>query len=301
VPFDPVCPGETSTGSIAATVEKIGRIQKGNRSMAEDEKKEKGIGMQSPEPLADGFFKEIDVAFLVHELKDPVAVIEAGIRTLLERPESFGPLSQRQERTLRRTLANSRKARSLLNELLEVGRGEAGCFITEVFRPAEAIFTALMEAVETFSGDLSELFAPEQTREQIMAVLERENIFFEVSPNAAAVELLQDQRKLQHIVGNLIKNALYHRRKRVDIKLSVGTKGLAVEVGDDGPGVPASFQNEIFQRYTQAAPCSGLARNGHGLGLAGARALARCLGGDIHLKSGRGSGAVFKFEMPISK
>lgn len=269
--------------------------------MAENQKGKTGTGMQSPESLPDGFFKEIDVAFLVHELKDPVAVIEAGIRTLLERTESFGPLSQRQERTLKRTLANSRKARSLLNELLEVGRGEAGCFITEMFRPAEAIFTALMEAVETFSSDLAELFTPEQTREQIIAVLERENIFYEVSPKAAAVELLQDRRKLQHIVGNLIKNALYHRRKRVDIQLDVDLKGLTVEVRDDGPGVPASFQNEIFQRYTQATPCSGLARNGHGLGLAGARALARCLGGDILLKSGRSSGAVFKFVMPVSK
>jgi two-component system, OmpR family, sensor kinase len=269
--------------------------------MAENKREKTGTGMQSPEVTPEGFFKEIDVAFLVHELKDPVAVIEAGIRTLLERPESFGPLSERQERTLKRTLTNSRKVRSLLNELLEVGRGEAGCFITAVFRPAEAIFTALTAAAETFSSDLAELLTPEQTPEQIMAVLEGENIFFEVSPQAAAVEIVQDQRKLQHIAGNLIKNALYHRRKRVDIKVSLDSRGLTVEVRDDGPGVPASFQNEIFQRYSQATPCSSLARNGHGLGLAGARVLARCLGGDVSLISGRGSGAVFKFVMPVSK
>jgi signal transduction histidine kinase len=170
-----------------------------------------------------------------------------------------------------------------------------------VFRPAEAIFTALTEAVETFSSDLAELLTPEQSPERIMAVLEGENIFFEVSPKAAEVEIVQDQRKLQHIAGNLIKNALYHRKKRVDIKVDLDSRGLTVEVRDDGPGVPASFQNEIFQRYSQAAPCAGLARNGHGLGLAGARALARCLGGDISLISGRGSGAVFKFVMPVSK
>lgn len=268
--------------------------------MAENEKGKTGPESRLPDSLPEGFFKEIDVAFLVHELKDPVAVIEAGIRTLLERPESFGPLSQRQERTLKRTLANSRKARSLLNELLEIGRGEAGCFITGIFRPAEAIFTALTEAVETFSIDLAELIPPGRNREQILSVLERENIFFEVAPEAAAVEIVQDQRKLQHIVGNLIKNALYHRRKTMEIKVGLCSGGLTVEVRDDGPGVPAHFKTEIFQRYTQAIPCSGLARNGHGLGLAGARSLARCLGGDIHLISGLGSGAVFKFEMPIS-
>ncbi|MFH0729695.1 MAG: HAMP domain-containing sensor histidine kinase [Pseudomonadota bacterium] len=269
--------------------------------MAENQKEKAGTGSQAPDVSPGGFFKEIDVAFLVHELKDPVSVIEAGIRTLLERPESFGSLSQRQERTLKRTLTNSRKVRSLLNELLEIGRGEAGCFISAVFRPAEAIFKSLTEAVETFSSDLAELLMPEQTPEQIMAVLERENIFFKVTPRAAAVEIMQDQRKLQHIAGNLIKNALYHRKKRVDIKVGLDSRGLTVEVRDDGPGVPASFQNEIFQRFSQAAPCSGLARNGHGLGLAGARVLARCLGGDITLISGRGSGAIFKFVMPVSK
>lgn len=260
-----------------------------------------GKGTQPPESLPNGFFKEIDVAFLVHELKDPVAVIEAGIRTLLERPETFGPLSQRQERTLKRTLANSRKARNMLNELLEVGRGESGCFITAVFKPVEAVFAALTDAVGTFSFELAEMIVPEQTPEEIRAVLERENIFFKVSPEVAGVEIVQDRRKLEHIVGNLVKNALHHRRKRLDVSVDIGLQGLRVEVRDDGPGVPITFQQEIFQRFAQAAPCEGLTRNGHGLGLAGARTLARCLGGDILLESGRGQGAVFVFLMPVSK
>lgn len=247
-----------------------------------------------------GFFKEIDVDFLVHELKDPVAVIEAGLRALLERPDKYGAVTDRQKRTLERALRNSRKTRRLLEELLEIGRGESGCFISESFRPADAVFTALIEALENVSVELAEAITPGQTRQRIDEALLRENILFEVAEKAVTVEIIQDRRKLQHIVGNLIKNALHHRKKQVGITVDVGPGGLIVEVRDDGPGVPQSFQEQIFLRYRQADACTGLPREGHGLGLAGARVLARCFGGDIIVESERGQGAVFRFVMPIS-
>ena len=141
-----------------------------------------GEDTPSPEPFTGNFFKEIDVAFLVHELKDPIAVIESGIRTLLERPEKFGPLSPRQERTLERSLRNSRKARRVLNELLEIGRGEAGCFITGLFRPADAAWNALVEAVESHSEHLANIIARNQKPEGLAAMLRGEGIIFEVTP-----------------------------------------------------------------------------------------------------------------------
>lgn len=247
-----------------------------------------------------GFFREVDVDFLVHELKDPVAVIEAGIRSLLERTDKFGPLTERQRRTLERTLRSSRKAGNMLQELLEVGRGESGCFLSEKFRPAEAVFTALIDAVETMSVELAELLDPGMTRQQIDQILREKNIFYEVSKKAEQVEIVQDQTKVIHIAGNLIKNALHHRKNRVEIKVDISPVGLSVSVCDDGPGVAPSFQQKIFQRYSQADACTGLLRNGHGLGLAGARALARCLEGDVLLESKKGHGTIFRFVMPLS-
>ena len=50
------------------------------------EKKEKNTGNEpSGRPVGQGFFKEVQVEFLVHELKDPLSVIETGIRTLVEK------------------------------------------------------------------------------------------------------------------------------------------------------------------------------------------------------------------------
>jgi two-component system, OmpR family, sensor kinase len=268
--------------------------------MAEDRQEKREEDKNPTGSGAGGFFKEVDVDFLVHELKDPVAVIEAGIRSLLERTDKFGPLTERQRRTLERSLRSARKAGNMLQELLEVGRGESGCFISEKFRPAEAVFIALMDAVETMSVELAELLDPGLTRQQIEEVLRGKNIIYEVSEEAKQIEIVQDQRKIIHIAGNLIKNALHHRKKRVEIKIEISPVGLNVSVCDDGPGVAPSFQQKIFQRYSQADACTGLLRNGHGLGLAGARALARCLGGDVFLESKKGHGAVFRFVMPLS-
>ena len=74
---------------------------------------------------------------------------------------------------------------------------------------------------------------------------------------------------------------------------------LCVEVSDDGPGVDAGDRETIFMRYTQLNACVLLSRTGHGLGLAGARILARRLGGDITVNSAGGAGTVFSLTLPL--
>jgi signal transduction histidine kinase len=76
----------------------------------------------------ENFFRDVEIEFLIHELKDPLAIIETGLRTLLERQDKYGSLAPRQEKTLKRTLRNSKKARQMLANLLEIGRSESGCF-----------------------------------------------------------------------------------------------------------------------------------------------------------------------------
>jgi signal transduction histidine kinase len=100
-------------------------------------------------PAAEGrFFRDIDVEFLIHELKDPIAVIETAVRMLLEKKEKYGPLTARQQKTLDRALRNAKKARSLLADLLEVGRSDAGCFQCCHFNALDAVNTVLMETLE---------------------------------------------------------------------------------------------------------------------------------------------------------
>lgn len=250
----------------------------------------------------EGFFRELEIEFLLHELKDPLSIIETGMRTLLEKPGKYGDLSDRQERTLRRSLRNTRKVRDMVNGLLEIGRSEAGRFVCRRFPPSLTVLTVVVDALEIMGK-----YAPEsgrssdavRTREDIQAICASQQIVVAIDPAVEQVEMLQDEVKFRQIVGNLLKNALFHRKQRLDLALTARNGALCVEITDDGPGIDPEHQHVIFQRYAQVAETSS-ARKGHGLGLAGALVLARSLGGDIVVSSVKGQGATFRLTLPLT-
>ena len=261
------------------------------------------ISTVQPDPsdeTPERFFREIEIEFLVHELKDPIAVIETGLRMVLEKRDKFGTLTARQEKTLKRALRNSGKAREMLNSLLEIGRSEAGCFICCRFQPAVSAFRALMDALETMTGIPPEQVGAAGSEAEKLALLANEGIFVDISLAASETEMMQDETKFRQIVGNLVKNAMHHRKESVDIRLFREADELLIEIADDGPGIDPDYHEMIFRRYAQVRECSIAPRKGHGLGLAGARILARCLGGDIELESIRGRGALFRVRLPVS-
>ncbi|MGA8020769.1 MAG: hypothetical protein WCA42_18020, partial [Desulfobacterales bacterium] len=81
--------------------------------MKANQNQENGTALEGGE--AGRFFREVEIEFLIHELKDPFAIIETGVRTLLEKKDKFGPLTPRQEKILKRTLRSSNRARTMLN------------------------------------------------------------------------------------------------------------------------------------------------------------------------------------------
>ncbi len=247
-----------------------------------------------------GFFRDINVEFLIHELKDPISVIETAVRMLLEKPDKFGPLTDRQEKALNRALRNSKKARSLLADMLEVGRSDAGCFQSCVFDPASIVDEVLMEALEAMDAIPWETVSEAGQGPDRDAVLRKLGIHLTCSEVVRDAQLCQDEAKFRQIVGNLIKNALQHRRRRLDIGMDVLEDQLIVEVVDDGPGVEKENRELIFERYTRLKACVLLSRTGHGLGLVGARILARHLGGDITVKNNLGEGAAFRLVLPLT-
>jgi two-component system, OmpR family, sensor kinase len=246
------------------------------------------------------FFREIEIEFLVHELKDPVAVIETGVRMLLERTETYGPLSPRQEKTLKRVLRNARKARSMMYGLLEIGRSQAGCFDCARFQLLPTVQDTLMEAVESVCPPVYDQIQSLDGPEEIHAVLSGQCIHLHMDPEISRLELHQDEVKFRQIAGNLIKNALHHRKQRVDITLGCRNKMMWLEVSDDGPGIGAEHHEMVFRRYTQLKADDALSRSGHGLGLAGALILAQSMGGNIKITSQKGKGATFRLTLPLA-
>jgi len=258
-------------------------------------REKKGKKLVSPQ----SFFKELETEILVHELKDPLSVVETGARTLLERREKMGALSGRQEKTLKRILRNTQKARIMLYNLLEIGRSETGAFVCESFYPSEAIFDLLADVLEISTLGISDDLRACKGEAEALALLNRHGIFVAIAPQIIDIEMYQDQIKFRQIVGNLIKNALHHCKERIEIVVKPVKDDLIVEINDDGPGVDPEHHQMIFKRYAQTNECTSIQRKGHGLGLAGGLVIARCLGGDIELESEKGKGATFRLIIPL--
>ncbi|WP_052865375.1 sensor histidine kinase [Streptomyces niger] len=103
---------------------------------------------------------------------------------------------------------------------------------------------------------------------------------------------------LQRIVSPLLTNALRYARSTVTVLAHQGPGTVRIDVTDDGPGVPASFTDQLFQPGRRADPDDG--HSGAGLGLPLARRLARSVGGDVTYEPGNAPGARFVVSLPAS-
>jgi two-component system, OmpR family, sensor kinase len=250
---------------------------------------------------SDDFFRALDTQLLVHELKGPLLLIEAAARTLIEQAGRMGPLTERQEKTLKRILRGTLRGRRLVNQLLEIGRAEAAQFSLASFDVGEAVLKVLIESVETSDAQLAARLSEATTGEAQQAVLAQAGITVKIVPEINRVRIFQDPVKFALIVGNLIQNALHFRRRSLEVVLDREGGDLIISVKDDGPGIPPEHHAAVFERYKQLPIHDGFERKGHGLGLAGALILARRLGGDISLDSEPGQGAAFRFRIPAEQ
>jgi len=252
--------------------------------------------LKTPE---DNFFRDLNLQLLVHDLKDPLAVINSNLRMLLERQDKWGRLSARQDKTLKRTLRSAKKARDMVYTLLEIGQSQAGCFHCSDFDPVETAFTVLTDVLETMSGAIFDQLASYKKQQEALAYLAECGVIYEISPSVRSIKIHQDRVRFRQIAGNLIKNALCYRRKQVCIRLKTSQDRLIVEIVDDGPGIAPEYHETVFDSYTQVNECTLSPRRGHGLGLAGARLLAHSLNGEIELESEKGQGALFRLILPL--
>lgn len=254
-----------------------------------------------PAAGSDGFFRELDTQLLVHELKGPLSLIEATTRTLIEHTSRLGPLTVRQEQALKRVLRGAVRGRRLVDQLLEIGRAESSQFGGASFAPAEAVLRVLLDAVESVDGELAGRLPEDSADGEKLAVLAEAGVHLRIASGIANLRISQDPLKFDLIVGNLIENGLRFRRRLLDVAVDREGSNLIVTVADDGPGIAPKHHALVFERYRQVAITDSFERKGHGLGLAGARILARRLGGDISLESVPGQGATFRVVIPCGQ
>jgi signal transduction histidine kinase len=191
-----------------------------------------------------------------HELKTPLTALRGTVELLRDHLESMSV--EERERFLSMLEKDTQRVERLGERLLDLARAD-------VIRPGEES-VALLPVVET----IAERFACQGRRFHFRAE-ELTGITVRVGCEA-----------LDAILANLLDNAFVHGPPGVEVTLrarSVGGDAVAIEVLDDGPGIPEPLRARVFERFVTTRRNDG----GTGLGLAIVASLARAHGGDVML------------------
>jgi signal transduction histidine kinase len=241
--------------------------------------------------------KEGLIDLLIHDLRGPLSVASTCVANLLNKVDRYGSLTDRQRRTLERIWRNTRKAQTLLQEMLEISRSEHGLFREESFPIAKALRESLLDALEIAAFPVAEKVRHAEDQKGFQRILEAHGIFIDIKGTYRTSPFCHDQGKVQQILRNLLSNALKHRKKRVDVSIS-GEVNLLVSVKDDGRGIPEEEREGMFDGFVRAGGGESHEVPGLGLGLRGVKILVEAMGGEITLVSREGSGASFRVRIP---
>ena len=218
-------------------------------------------------------YKTRFVASAVHDLLQPLNAARMFVSTLA------GRLPDDDARRIAGHADDALAAQdAILNSLLDIARLESGVLPTQV---RDVALDPLLDALARDFGILAE----------------GRGLALDRVPTSAIVH--SDAALLRRILQNLLSNAIrYTPRGRVLLGVRRTGAGVRVEVHDQGPGIPASLQREIFEEFRRLD--DGVASDrGAGLGLAIVERIGRLLGHRIGLRSRLGRGSVFWVELPF--
>jgi len=241
----------------------------------------------------------IKIDLLIHDLKVPLAVIEAGLTSMLNRQEKYGPITEKQERVFKRALRNTKVLKTLVGDALELGRSEEGIVSFSNFCPADLIEETLVEILDLTDSVMSEKLKNCRDLMHFKNTLEEKGLVLSIDETLWQREICQDATKIKQILRNLLNNALKYRKSRVELSVESKDGSLVVSVRDDGAGIPTAYHKKIFDCYFQLDASSTCSVRGHGLGLAGVMVLVEDLGGEMVLNSDEGQGAQFLVKIPL--
>ena len=218
------------------------------------------------------------LASVSHELRTPLHSITGFTDLLAE--QVAGKLSEKQSHYLERISRSARHLLSLINDLLDLSRIEAGHLeIRQEYFPA---LEALVEVLETIM--------PQAAAKHIA-------ITHTLAPDLA---LVADRTRFKQMLFNLLSNAVKFTPEggRVEIGAEASEHFIDISVRDNGIGIPKDEQKAIFDEFYQAGATTRGVREGTGLGLAITRRLVEGHGGTISVESEPGKGSCFTIRLP---
>jgi signal transduction histidine kinase len=219
------------------------------------------------------------LANMSHELRTPLNAIIGFSEVLTER--MFGELNAKQEEYLKDIYASGTHLLSLINDILDLSKIEAGRMELE----------------------LSDFHLPTALDNALTLIRERagrRSITLQISVDERLGEVRADERKIRQVVLNLLSNAIKFTPEGGRIEVGAVPKDGSVEVSvsDTGVGIAPEDQEAIFEEFRQVGTAEKKAE-GTGLGLTLCRKFIELHGGRIWVTSQVGAGSTFTFTIPV--
>ena len=218
------------------------------------------------------------LANMSHELRTPLNAIIGFSEVLSER--MFGELNEKQDEYLKDIYSSGQHLLSLINDILDLSKIEAGRMELEVtdFDLPAAIDNALILVRERAS---------------------RRGIALRRTIDDEMGTVRGDERKVKQVLLNLLSNALKFTPEggRIDVHAGIKEGMAEISVADTGVGIAPEDQEAIFEEFRQVGTADKKVE-GTGLGLALSRKFIELHGGRIWVESQPGKGSTFSFTLP---
>ncbi len=226
--------------------------------------------------------KSAFLANMSHEIRTPMNGILGLTDVLIEEAET--PELRENLEIISRS---SRRLLSLLNEILDISKIEAGTF-----------------RVQLENTDIVKVCSEQVVLFQAAAATKNVDLSFSVENAPALVRV--DPFRLQQVVSNLISNAIKftsdgYVRVTLTVEPSSEEPRLIISVTDSGIGIAEEDQKKVFREFVQVESSQAGSNNGTGLGLAICRKVVEMMGGTIKLQSELGHGSAFIVNLPCKE
>lgn len=214
------------------------------------------------------------VSTVSHELRTPMTSIMGALGLI--RSGAFGEMPPKVMNLLTVATNNGDRLVRLISDILDVEKIEAGRI--EMQRRDICVGDLLNDAVA-----------------QNAAFVSDNNAEISFTDKTGGAEISADSDRIMQVVTNLISNAAKFTGPQGLIEITARRKGgnIEIAVADNGPGIPESHIDSIFNKFVQVDSGDSRANEGTGLGLSISRAIVEAHGGQIRVESPPGLGAVF--------
>jgi signal transduction histidine kinase/HAMP domain-containing protein len=219
------------------------------------------------------------LANMSHELRTPLNAILGYTELILDK--IYGNVPEQIQEVLERVEQNGRHLLSLINDVLDLSKIEAGQLTLSLadYSMKEVIHT-VVTAVESLAAE--------------------KNLELKVSVSPEVDYGKGDQQRISQVLMNLVGNAIkFTEAGEVEVDATASNDTFVVSVSDTGPGLSEGDQERIFEEFHQVDASSTRTKGGTGLGLAIAKRIVEMHGGRIWVESTSGKGSTFSFTIPV--